>query len=339
MKKRSVITGAFAAAGMLILILDSKTAIAGAKDGLELCIKTLIPSLFPFFILSILLTGSLEGQSIKFLRPIGKLCHIPEGAESLMAVGFLGGYPVGAQNIALACENGSLSPGDARRMMAFCNNAGPAFLFGVVGSMFESAKIPWILWLIHIVSALAVGMVLPKGDSMLFTGRRAEPMSVTGAMEKSVRVLALVCGWVLLFRMLIAFLERWCLWLLPVSVQTALAGLLELSNGCVRLMMIECVGQRFVTAAVLLALGGICVTMQTVSASKNVSMALYFPGKLLQGALSFLLAVLIQFLFPAGMRWEISPIAVVICAILSLILVLFLQKQKKSSSIPAPIGV
>ena len=36
---------------MLALILDSRTALAGAVQGVELCLKTLIPFLFPFLFL------------------------------------------------------------------------------------------------------------------------------------------------------------------------------------------------------------------------------------------------------------------------------------------------
>ena len=34
---------------LLILILNVDTAVKGAQEGLELCIQTIIPSLFPFF--------------------------------------------------------------------------------------------------------------------------------------------------------------------------------------------------------------------------------------------------------------------------------------------------
>ena len=39
--------------GMLALILDGRTAIEGARQGIGLCLRTVIPSLFPFFVLSI----------------------------------------------------------------------------------------------------------------------------------------------------------------------------------------------------------------------------------------------------------------------------------------------
>ena len=61
-----------AALAMLALILDSATSFEGASDGISLCIRTVIPSLFPFFVLSSMLTGNLYGLSGEILRPLGR---------------------------------------------------------------------------------------------------------------------------------------------------------------------------------------------------------------------------------------------------------------------------
>ncbi len=97
MKRRNFWTGICVSLGMLALILDGRTAIEGARQGIELCLRTVIPSLFPFFVLSILLTSSLLGSSLIVLRPLGRLFGMPEGAESLLIPAFLGGYPVGRE--------------------------------------------------------------------------------------------------------------------------------------------------------------------------------------------------------------------------------------------------
>ena len=52
MKSRKLLVGTVAAIVMLILILDGRCALYGAAEGLELCIRTVIPSLFPFFFFS-----------------------------------------------------------------------------------------------------------------------------------------------------------------------------------------------------------------------------------------------------------------------------------------------
>ena len=149
--------------GMLILILDGKTALAGGAEGIELCLKTVIPSLFPFFVLSILLTSSLSGVTLPVLRPLGRLCGMPEGTEALLISGFLGGYPVGAQSVAAVYRSGQLPRREAERLLAFCSNAGPAFLFGMASSLFPRQWMAWALWGIHIAGAVFAAVLLPGG--------------------------------------------------------------------------------------------------------------------------------------------------------------------------------
>ena len=269
---------------MLALILDGRTAIDGARQGIELCLRTVIPSLFPFFVLSILLTSSLLGSSLAVLRPLGRLFGMPDGAESLLIPAFLGGYPVGAQNVAAAFRSGQLTKPEAERMLSFCSNAGPAFLFGMAAAMFPRRWMAWALWGIHIVGALFAALLIP--------GKPAAPVRLT---KTSPQVMATVCGWVVLFRVLLAFLKRWIFWILPAAVQVAVTGILELSNGCCELLAVTDVSARFCICSGILAFGGLCVTMQTVSVTAGLSLKPYFWGKLLQTLFSLALAALIAY--------------------------------------------
>ena len=328
--KRKLWTGIPAAIGLLVLILDTKTALSGASQGLELCIRTVIPSLLPFFVLSCLLTSALTGESIPILRPLGRLCGVARGAESLLLIGMLGGYPAGAQCVAQA----NLRRQDAQRMIAFCNLAGPAFLFGIVAGKFSNSYAPWLLWGIHILSALFVAMLLPgksKDTALLHSGR---PITLSDAMQRSLRIMASVCGWIILFRILIAFLERWFLWLLPIPAQVAITGILELSNGCCDLGRISSEGLRFIIASAILASGGLCVTMQTVSVTSGLSLKTYLVGKFLQVLFSIFLAALLQ-----ARRMPI-PILFWIAILLAIVITLkFLHKKQNNSSISQLVGV
>lgn len=310
----------------------------GAKNGMELCIQTLIPSLFPFFVLSSLLTGSMIGQSFRLLHPVFRLLGVPEGAESLLTVGFLGGYPVGAQNIALAYHTGSISKSEAERMLAFCNNAGPAFIFGILGQMFSNPYVPWVLWGIHVASALIVAILLreKKPKSAVLPCRS---ISFSDSLASSLKVMALVCGWVILFRVMLTFLERWILWLFPDVFQIIFSGILELSNGCIQLGSVPSEGLRFILASIFLSLGGLCVAMQTVSVTKGLSLKLYSLGKAMQCAFSFLMCALLQFLFLPEQRASVPKSMTAVSIVLVLMLRFLICKMKKRSSIPAAVGV
>ena len=327
-----------AAAAMLVLILDGKTALEGTSEGLSVCLRTLIPSLFPFFLLSSLLTGALSGQAIPILKPVAKLCCIPAGAESALAIGLLGGYPIGAQSVALMRRADQLTGQQAARMITFCNNAGPAFIFGILSGMFASPVMPWMLWAIHICSAVIVGILLPGDRQDQPVQSSFRHLSLTELMTQALRAMALVCGWVIIMRMVLTFLDRWFLWMLPDAAQVAASGILELSNGCIQLLRINCEGLRFIVAAGLLAFGGICVTLQTASVTSGISMALYFPGKVLQCSISILLAYLMQWMLPTTARFY-SPALLSVAAIVLIGAVLALRYHKKSSGIPAIIGV
>ena len=327
MRNRRMYPGLAAALGMLILILDGKTGFSGAAEGIELCIRTVIPSLFPFFVLSGLLTTSLLGT--KFPVSLG-LLGVPKGAESLLLAGFLGGYPVGAQNISAAYESGCLSKNQAERMLGFCNNAGPSFLFGMIAPLFPGIRYAWLLWGIHIVSALAVCILLPHSSTDSISMTTSKNLSLSDSLKQSIRVMAPVCGWIILFRVVIAFLQRWILWLLPEVWQVAIIGMLELSNGCCSLAAIEDPGLRFLICSGILAFGGLCVTMQTASVAQGLSLRYYFPGKLLQTGLSILLAWM---LFPS------APEIAAVAGISVLFLVVYLRKLQNNSSIPMTLGV
>lgn len=337
MKQSGRLSGIGAAVGVLLLILDGKTALRGASEGLELCIRTVIPSLFPFFVLVPMLTGSLLGRRIWVLRRIGRLTGIPEGAEPIFLSGLLGGYPIGAGCIDAAMRQGQLSRWDARRMMGFCSNAGPSFLFGIAGAMFPQKWAGWALWGIHILSAVLVGAVLPGRSRARAGTAGSRDITLPGALRAAVGSMALVCGWVVLFRVVIAFLDRWFLWLVPDGVRVVICGLLELTNGCCALNGIGNTGLRFVICAGMLSFGGLCVAMQTANAAQEVGLGAYFPGKLLQSLFSILLSLAVQPLFPQGV--PIHPLLPLGVLIFLLVLGFLPGKREISSSISAEVGV
>lgn len=334
MNRKTKLTTAIAALGMLVLILDSKTALVGAQNGVRLCIYSLVPSLFPFLFLSILLTSGAKNTSIR--HPFTKWLRIPPGGEYLLLIGILSGYPTGAQCISQAYESGSISKHDADRMLAFCNNCGPAFLFGIVAPMFPYAWMPWALWGIHVLSALLVAAVIPgKYDRLSPT--HTKPLSISGVLKRSITVIAQVCGWAVLFRVLIQFLSHWFGFLLDPVALVGLSGLLELANGCLSLDAVTDLGQRFVLCSAMLSLGGLCVTMQTMGViSEKLDIGLYFPGKVLQCMFSILFSSVICAFQFSGSSHIIVAFSTVILAV---ICVIFLRKSINCSSNLQSAGV
>ena len=311
MKDRNrYVTGVLAALGMLVVILDGKTAQHSVVEGLALCIKTVIPALFPFLILSGMLNSTLLGNRSKILDGIENFCGLPQGSGSVLLIGFLSGYPVGAQLVGQAYTDGCLTRSSARRMLGFCSNAGPAFIFGMLSPLFQNPITPWLLWGIHIGGAVFASKILTTQGDLSCRIDKTPTRSLSMSLQNAMRLMVTVCGWVILFRLLLGFFDKWFLWLLPKNIQIITAGLVELSNGCVQLSKLPQEGLRFLFASVLLGAGGLCVAMQTCSVTQGLGMGVYFPGKVLQTLFSAVVSYILQPLLFSQEQRVILPVSV-----------------------------
>ena len=319
----------FAAIALAVLIFDSKTAATGAAEGIALCLTAVIPSLFPFIFLSSVLINALGENDGKFARQIERAFRMPPGSSRYFLTGILGGYPTGAACIAEGHRLGRLDRQQAEFLLCFCNNGGPAFLFGIAGS-FCSVGQAFLLWGIHILSALLTCVFLPKptAGNAIQSGMRNNP-TLSAVLVRSVKSMGTVCGWIVLFRILISFCDRWFLWLFPTFVKVIFYGILELTNGCCSLGAVPSPAVRFLLFSAFLSFGGFCVAMQTQAVVAPLSIRRYRIGKCIQCLISLVLCgILIPFLFPGeAMAKYIIYIAGISAALLMGILLCCSKKQ------------
>ena len=143
----------------LALVLWPGEAMGAMRDGLKLCGNVIVPSLFPFFVLSSLVVelGMSRYLGRMFQPVMAPLFRVNGACASALALGFVGGYPVGARTAISLYQNGQCSKTEAERLLAFCNNSGPAFIFGVVGAgVFGSGALGLLLYLVHMAASLLV---------------------------------------------------------------------------------------------------------------------------------------------------------------------------------------
>lgn len=336
-KGKRIIGAAFWSLCLAVLILDTKTAVSAAKDAIDLCMTVLIPSIFAFLVICPMVSGQI-GSFFGMFRPLARLLRLPQGAEDIFLLGLLGGYPIGATVICNSVHMGRLDKQDAERMLAFCNNAGPSFLFGIGTLLFPHIGYCAGIWLIHIASAVIVAILTPGRGGQAGRAVTSSP-SLQATLRKALVTMSGICGWVVLFRIVIAFTQRWFLWIFPPEAQLLLRGALELASGAVGLGQVSMLGQRLLYFSMLLSFGGSCVYMQTASVCSGLSIKYYLPGKTAQCAVSVLMATAVQFLLPASQRYYPHPFLLILCAAICVIYPFILQKIEKSSRNPAAVGV
>lgn len=298
-----------------LLIAMPAEAAAGARRGLEVCAGMIIPALLPFLIFSRLLTALGVPQALAALtRPLlGRLGISPYAAAPLF-LGLTGGYPVGAAGLGSLVRDGLLPRAEGERLLPWCNNTGPAFIVGAVGSaVFGSVRLGLGLYLCHILAALTLALtsIRRRPGGPLPPLPSAPPRSLARALPESVRDAALatlnICAFVVFFSVLATLLRS--LGLLGglaltisrctgASPQWSLAlctGLLELGSGIGALRGLEASPGNLALAAFLLGFGGLSVHCQTLSvlSDTNMKCARHFVGRILHGALSALYAWLL----------------------------------------------
>lgn len=278
-------------AAMAALILDSRCAADAARSALELCAKTLIPSLFPLFVVSAMLVPGLKSIRIPLLS---RLLGIPAGSEGIFLLGCAGGFPVGAACIAQAVEEHAFSKSDAERMLGICSFCGPSFLFGVIASVFTLREAA-LLFVLQLETALLTAAFWPSPSSQHYQST-AETVSLPEAVRRSISSMASVCAWVVLAGVAESFLRRWLFPLLPPTLGVLLTGLLELTNGVFALDAIP-ENLRFLLCAVFVSFGGVSVLLQIggLAAPAGLGMSTCIAQKTLQAILTAALALLIEY--------------------------------------------
>lgn len=293
---------------LAVLILDAKTAVQAGKEALELCIQVLIPSLLPFFCISRLLLQAMEDSAPKWLRPAEKFLRLPQGSGLLLLIGLLGGYPTGAATVYREVNSGRLNRCDGIRLLLLCNQAGPAFVFGVGSLLFTNPYTVAIVWAVQLISVGLMALSLPGGNGKTTSGRPCRQQSFQQVLQQSIHTMATVCGWVMLLRITLAFLDKWVLWHMPIWARVAVRGALELSNGSTDLTQIDSEGLRLILFSALLSFGGICVWQQTAGVAADLVTWWYLPMRISQAAISAGLATAAQLLLPVKMRCELPPV-------------------------------
>lgn len=363
--------GALLAAGLGLLLWPKEVVDAG-REGLALCGSSIIPSLFPFFVLSTLIVqlGVADAPGRLLQKVMWALFRVSGNGASALLLGLIGGYPVGGRTVAELYRQGSLSYSETQRLLAFCNNSGPAFLLGVVGvGVFGSPRIGALLCAIHILSALLVGVLFR------FRGRPSAPAPVSirpsetrcsgldlflQAVQSSAGTLLNVCAFVMLFSVIIRLLMcsgllRFCsggLAVLGVDrfwAERLLCGVIELSNGVAALPGTD-LANSLPLAAFFLGWGGISVHCQTISIlhANGLGYRTYLLGKGVHGLISAGLAVLALRLWPGAAAcgawcapplltgFQLPPLArlAASCALCFILLALFLYIRKKRAGNP-----
>jgi len=295
---------------VILLVSQSDVSITAVQGALVLCYRTVIPTLFPFFILSSMLVYSGFGDSMaKLFSPVMGPIFKVSGAGALpFVLGLVCGYPAGAKCVATLYQSGALSKDEAEKLLPFCNNSGPLFVIGAVGTvMMGNVSVGVYLYVVHIISAVCVGVLqraCRQSDKKTEKNYHREKkhqgylQAFSNAVSDSVITILTVCGFIIFFAAIIGSVSPFCDRFFSPTISLFIKSVAEITNGIYLTSLIGYT-QRIMLSFIsfLLGFGGLCVCMQVsaVVAGTGIRLGRYVLGKIVQGAIS---AMIVYVSFP-----------------------------------------
>ncbi len=310
MAKKNLFFIGLACTAFLALLLHADAGLQGAREGLAICWQTILPSLLPYFILAGLLTRlGIPALLSRWLTPLmSRLFRVSGAGAGAFILGISGGYPLGAAAVAELYRTGEADAAVCARLLAFCNNSGPAFILGAVGvGVFGDIRLGLLLYLIHVFSALLTGLLLARRGGPYAPGPLPPRVQVipfsqalTASVSAALSALVRICGFVVFFSVVTRVL--WALGpiqAIPLALhqvlglelqwlRALLAGVLELGGGIAGLAGLPASPVNLALASFILGWGGLSVQCQTLAvlADTPIKTALHWAGRFLIGGLS-----------------------------------------------------
>ena len=266
---------------------------SGITSGLQICFYTILPSLFPFMVLSsYIIKSDVLSPIYKALSPITKfLFKQNECSVSVIFMGLIGGFPVGTKMTAMLYENGRITKNQAQRLCMFC-------------------KAGIIMFISLCLSSIILGILsrfFDDGNEIKSSNKtygQSPLLALSSSVSDNVNSILSICAWVILFSAITECIRQMNL---GDNVYTAFVSFLEVTKGCSQIA--EKSTLPIITA--IIGFGGFCVHCQVYSFIRATGLKYirFFTGRVINGALSSLICYLLLMAFPIDIETSIQNVS------------------------------
>lgn len=283
-------------------------------SALNLWIACVLPSLFPyFFITAILSSLKITGRLSSLFSPVGKRLF-GTGGTALYAffISVLSGYPMGAKTVCDLKLGGAIGEVESQRASALCSTSSPMFLLGSVGNlMFNSPVFGLCLFSCHLLSAIIIGVIfsfykrdIKPSSTAFFPQAKTDNILYESAYSSVISVLV-VGGLITVFYLLTEILLSFNILSPLINLFSCVFNNEQLGKG-VCLGLFECTrGLKVIssgnigfltlpTCALICGFGGLSVIMQSIAYLKKakIKTAPFVFSKLLSAVVNFIVGII-----------------------------------------------
>ena len=254
----------------------------GALEGMRLSSEILIPTLFPFFILSDYWSKNFSISEKSVLSKLFvKFFHIPPCGLLAFITGIICGFPLGVKVACDLYDRGKINDRQLTNLCGFANNPSMAFVISGIGlGIFGSVHVGILLFISCSISAIVCGTVFREKEIKMQkeSNISRQKFSLVESIKNAGLMSITISSYVIFFSAVIYVLKK----------SPLIASVLELCSAVKIISESQfSVNQKLVLIAFSLGFSGLSVHLQAFSfMGARVKKSRYFLMKITQGLLS-----------------------------------------------------
>ena len=293
---------------MISLFTERSVIHSSVMYALHMWVNSLIPALFPFFIITDIL---INYNIIDYIpRIIKELCKkifcINDNMLTILFLSMISGFPSNARMTHDLYKMGSINLREANHMLVFTHFANPLFIYSTICIFFlHNKKVGLIILMSHYISNMILGIIIRKYSKYDIndnvnngTIKKHFGSIFITALRKAIDTITLICGIVCIFLILAMLIVKIGHFNSYTSI--IIKGFFEITIG------VEALGRsqlsliyKAVMASCFLAFGGLSVHVQVLSqiVDTEIKYIYFLIGRLWQmiisGIITFVICIIL----------------------------------------------
>ncbi len=199
-KKSKLLLFLIYAVSAAILLIDYPTVLLGIREGLAMCARHIVPSLFMLSVVSGILISSPYSENF-FTSVLSRAFGLGKKCGTVVFFALIAGFPSGALGAYELYEKGIISQKDCEKIVYFTNNAGLAFIIGTVGTLMGDHRFATVLWISQTLASLTLVNLFRSKNTKKEIKKTVlrEQITLVEAIKKSASAMIVVCAFVCFF--------------------------------------------------------------------------------------------------------------------------------------------
>lgn len=271
---------------------------------LNIWITSLLPALFPFFIVSdILINYDVIKYFPKVIRnSIKYLFNVSDNGLVIILLSMLSGFPSNARNIKNMYLDKKITKEEGEHLLYFTHFSNPMFILGTIPLILNSNKISKYILISHYLANIILGICLRKynrvNDSNTSNYKEDKhnfglvlTTSIRKSLDSVLGILGTLTVFLIISTLLINFFN------LDNTSSLLVKSILELTSGLKELGSYNLLDKYLlIISSCILSFGGLSVHMQVINelVDTDINYKNYFIGRILQVVLSLGISYLIS---------------------------------------------